>query len=248
MTIHRKFLLYLLLFLTLFAIIFSYKIAKSKFSPKTTTTAIPEKTITIIEGWRREQIAQLLDKNNLVAYADFMENSQNLEGKLFPDTYRFFAATTADEVIKKMTDNYTKKVANLNISQDDLILASIIEREAKFDEDRPKIAGVYNNRLKINMALEADPTVQYAIEINKDKDFSYWQQLSAGNIQFKSAYNTYLNTGLPPNPICNPGSKSLQAAKNPEKHNYYYFLNTADGKTYYSKTKSEHDKLKRELL
>lgn len=209
---------------------------------------ISEKQVTIIEGWRREQIAQLLAKENLANYDDFMKATEKLEGRLFPDTYRFSVKPTINDIVKKMTENFDKRTKDLKLTASDIILASIIEREAKFDEDRPKIAGVFLNRLAAGLPLEADPTVQYAKELNKGKDYDYWQKLSVGDIGLDSAYNTYQTKGLPPTAICNPSLKSLTAVKNPEKNGYYFFLNTPDGKTHYSKTREEHNKIKLEKL
>ncbi len=226
---------------------------------------VSEYRITIPEGWRIEQIGQLLESRNIVTAAAFKEAAQGKEGKLFPDTYRLSLDFSAAEIAEKMTANFTKRTETLKLTDDKLIIASIVEREAKHDEDRPKMAGVYSNRLKIGMALEADPTVQYALDTERLKspdalkgsgsrperrdltaqglkDFKFWQPPTAGqNKTFESLYNTYRHKGLPPGPICNPGLKSIQAALNPEKHDYYFFFNLQDGSTIYSKTRDEHD-------
>lgn len=121
----------------------------------------------------------------------------------------------------------------MNLSRQDVIIASIVEREAKFDEDRPKIARVYLNRLELGMKLEADPTVQYAK--------GSWDAIKLSDYQnVNSSYNTYLHAGLPPGPICNPGLESLQAVLSPDSNDYLYFFHKTDGHAVYSKTLEEH--------
>lgn len=195
---------------------------------------IKEYKVTIIEGWRREEIAEMLAKNKITTQEEFMKASEKKEGYLFPDTYRFSIDIKAGEIVEKLIENFYKRTEGLNVSQDDLILASIIEREAKKDEDRAKIAGVFKNRLDAEMKLEADPTVQYAK--------GNWGILKLADYDgVKSPYNTYLYKGLPPGPICNPGLASIKAAVNPEKNDYYYFLHLDDGTTLYAKTLEEHN-------
>ena len=157
---------------------------------------ISEKKITIPEGWRREQIAQKLADELIVEKKEFLQATEDLEGYLFPDTYYFSLEKSVDKVVKKLTDNFRDKTTGLDVSRERLILASIIEREAKHDEDRAKIAGVYQNRLNEGMKLEADPTIQY---IKGD-----WEIINASDLQLASPYNTYIYEGLPPTPICNP--------------------------------------------
>ena len=194
---------------------------------------INENKITIPEGWRVTDIADYLAKNNLADKNDFIVKAANLEGYLFPDTYRLAKDATASNIVKLLNDNFYTKTKSLNPTKDQLILASIVEREAKFDKDRATIAGVYQNRLNDGMKLEADPTVQYAK--------GDWSILSLDDLTINSPYNTYLNTGLPPTPICNPGLASIKAAINPEKNDYFYFFHLADGTTIYSKTLDEHN-------
>lgn len=194
---------------------------------------VSEKKTTIPEGWRREQIAQKLAEEGVIDQETFLAKTKDLEGYLFPDTYQFGLKNSPAEVIKKFTDNFKNKTAGLDVSYERLILASLVEREAKHDEDRARIAGVYQNRLDEGMKLEADPTVQYAK--------GDWETISASDLKINSPYNTYIYEGLPPTPICNPGIKSIQAALNPADHDYYFFFNLIDGTTIYSKTREEHE-------
>ena len=139
---------------------------------------------------------------------------------------------TINEVIELMRDNFDRRVKDLAIDEDLVILASIVEREARSDSDRTAIAKVYLNRLEIGMNLEADATVQYAK--------GNWRVISIDDYQSViSKYNTYLNPGLPPGPISNPGLASLKAVLTPDEHEYFYYFH-AKGQTFFSQTFSEH--------
>lgn len=204
--------------------------------------------VTIIEGWRREQIAALLAKNNIVDQEEFLAVTENLEGKLFPDTYRFFPNSKAEDVVKKFTDNFQEKTKDLGtISQDNLILASIIEREAGSNSERAKIAGVYLNRIRDGMMLEADPTVQYARDNNELSKvnlikFTFWQPITKDDtVLIDSNYNTYRVKGWPPAPIANPGLSSISAAVNPDHHPFYYFFHAEDSQIVFSRTLADHN-------
>ena len=165
-----------------------------------------------------------------------------LEGFLFPDTYRIYKNAKPQEIIQKMLSNFERKVnkeilAEIKAQKKDLydviILASIIEKEAKTYEDKQRVAGVYYNRLNIGMALQADPTVNYVTGNITDRP-------TLDEISTDSLFNTYKYPGLPPTPICNPGLDSIRAAVYPERNGYYYFLNTPDGKLIFSRTLEEH--------
>jgi UPF0755 protein len=244
-------------------------------SPNSTTTQIAdqvaagdvtENRVTIPEGWRLEQIANLLDQDGIVTRADFLAAAKYdpvrytlptgatlkagdaLEGYLFPDTYDFTYGETSKDIVQAMLDDYSTRTATLKPTYAQLILASIVEREAKFDVDRPKIAGVYTNRLKNNMKLDADPTVQYGKDSALAKaatdpaKYTYWTAITAAEYQsVQSTFNTYLNLGLPPAPICNPGLKSIEAAVNPTVSTDFFFFNLSDGTTIYSATQAQHD-------
>lgn len=239
-----------------------------------------ENEITVPEGWSVWQIGEMLAKDkrvkNIKDEQEFWFRYQDTEGFLFPDTYRIFQDAGAEEIILKMKSNFLGRINKLEevqelnngrefsnfeeaasnkILREKIIIASIVEREAKKEEDRAKIAGIYYNRLNNGMELEADPTVQYGrdrlfLEKNpsanlSSNDFESWEPINKNDYQsVKSPYNTYLFSGLPPGPICNPGLASIKAALNPEKHDFYYFFNLRDGSAIYSRTKEEHDKNK----
>jgi len=199
--------------------------------------------ITIPEGWRVSQIHDYLQKRpSLRQISDFESVALPYEGYLFPETYFIKLDITSAELVELMRRTFKNKTEKLKLNNELVILASIIEREAKTDRDRPLIAGVYVNRLKNRMKLEADPTVQYA----KNR---LWTTVTVSDYRsIISPYNTYLVTGLPPTPIANPGIKSIKAAINPESHDYFYFFH-AKGETYYSKTYEEHvAKIRRYLI
>lgn len=176
----------------------------------------------------------------------------SLNGYLFPDTYRFANdAVTPQEagntLLSEMDDVLTQRKDQIENSEwsvhQILTMASIVEYEARLDEDRPIIAGVFYNRLEANMPLQSCATLQMALGVHK-------QIYNSQDMAVNSPYNTYLISGLPVGPGNNPGEPSIDAALNPASHNYYYFLSDIynDSKTYYSETYEEHRKLQNELL
>lgn len=211
--------------------------------------------VTIPEGWRSEQIVDELQAQELITdqpqdqlYPLFKEN----EGRLFPDTYLIAKDWSAEQIIDKFTDNFAAKTESLKPQTSDLILASLIEREAKHDNDRPLIASVLKNRLEIGMALQVDSTLQYAKAIKACGTFGtsdtcgtstsdWWPDVFAEDKKILSPYNTYLHSDLPPGPITNPGLKSIQAALHPSDTNYLYYLSEPDGTTHYAATLEEHN-------
>jgi UPF0755 protein len=185
--------------------------------------------------------------------------NDSLEGFLFPDTYRFNPNATSTDIVDKMLENFNEKVykniasslANKNENlKNVLILASIVEREVAFESERPVVAGIYQNRINQNMKLQADPTVQYAKDTqNPPQNYqNYWGKITAADYtSIISEYNTYLNFGFPPTPICNPGLSSIQAAINLTKSDYLYFF-TNNGQIYYSKTAAEQLQKEKQYL
>lgn len=173
-----------------------------------------------------------------------------LQGYLFPDTYRFYQETTAEEIIKKMLDNFNQKVYlplkaeidNSSISFFEIItMASLIEKEASLDQDRRLIADVFSKRIKIGWALESCATINYILGDPKAR-------LTYEDTRISSPYNTYLNAGLPPTPINNPGLSSIMAVIDPLENDYCCFLAGPDGKTIFSRTVEEHNQNKSKYL
>lgn len=218
--------------------------------------------LTIIEGWNASQISDYLSKkgickqdewNNFLSghsfNYEFLETkpkNANLEGYLFPDTYNVYKNASCETVMKKMLDNFGNKIDNKILSDiknqgknlyDVLILASIIELEVPDNYDRAQIADIFLKRLDVGIALQSDATINY-ITGNGHVRPSY------NETRMKSPYNTYLNKGLPPTPISNPGLSAIKAVVYPTHNPYYYFLTTKDGRVIYSKTFEEHKKNK----
>jgi len=216
--------------------------------------------ITIPEGLRREEIADAIQKSLAkqgVEFdkADFIDQSKKWEGMLFPDTYLIPKTITVEEIIKYLTDNFNKKFDpvknNSGLTKKQvIILASLVEREAKHDKDRPIIAGILIKRLKNGWPLQVDATVQYAkasIIYNQKSDDggidNWWQPISREDLKtINSPYNTYINQDLPPTPICNPGLASLKAAANPQDSDYWFYISDNTGNIHYAQTNEEQEK------
>jgi UPF0755 protein len=170
----------------------------------------------------------------------------SFEGFLRPETYILPADINGDELVRIMAEGFKSawlpswdtRLDSLKMSRLELVtLASIVEGEARADEERETIAGVYRNRLRIGMALQADPTVQYAISLKRGRRKS---RLFEKDYQFKSPYNTYLNPGLPPGPVNSPSRRSLEAALYPAPVHFLYFVAGPDGRHIFSRTYTEH--------
>lgn len=212
--------------------------------------------VTIPEGTRGVQIAHILRRELdidsvkfMTLFADgaefgFPRKTASLEGYLFPDTYDFEWQEDEREIITRMVHRYKKffvdslarRAAALKLSINDVMtMASIVEGEAVKDEERPVIAGLYYNRLKKKMRLEADPTVQYAIPDGP-------RRLTYLDLKIPSPYNTYRTKGLPPGPINNPGRASILAALFPAHHKYLFFVADGTGGHLFAQTYDEHMK------
>ena len=170
----------------------------------------------------------------------------SVEGFLFPETYQIPVASTGRDLVRIMTRGFLEawkpewdaRLTELGMTREQAVtLASIVEGEARVDEEREVIAGVYHNRLRIGMALQADPTVQYAIELRTGKSK---QRLFEKDYQTPSPYNTYLNPGLPPGPVNSPGRRSIEATLYPAAVPYLYFVAGEGGRHLFSRTYDEH--------
>jgi len=195
-----------------------------------------EVTLTIPEGLRVEQIAELVSSKLGTSSTEFIKLAKAKEGYLFPNTYRFADGTTNARVLEKLTTQFSTETKNLNITKDDVILASIIERETLSDAEKPVVAGILKKRLAENWPLEVDASIQYIMGSSQE----WWPIPLLGDRKRPSTYNTYLNRGLPPTPICNPGLASLRVATNPESSPYYFYLHDKSGGIHYATTLSEH--------
>lgn len=206
-----------------------------------------DRWVTIIEGLRREQIAEKLEESGLEKFSkeEFLGETKNLEGKLFPDTYLIPKDADAKRIVEILTKNFAKKTPSP--TQETLILASIVEREAKHKEDRPIVAGILLKRLEKDWLLQADATIQYAVatahcSLVTDHCEDWWpKKLTREDLKIKSSYNTYLYPGIPPGPICNPGLAAIEAVLNPVESEYWFYLSDREGNMHYAKTASEHE-------
>tara|TARA_Y100001949_G_scaffold11201_1_gene8319 strand:+ start:715 stop:1701 length:987 start_codon:yes stop_codon:yes gene_type:complete len=187
----------------------------------------------------------LIIENSFVEIHNIQSNS--VEGYLYPSTYYFYHNTSPQEVINTLLSEFWKqfdiKLQNRAIElgftvHEVLTLASIIEGEAMLDDERAIISSVYHNRLKINMKLQADPTIQYIIPGPP-------KAVSTRDLKIKSPYNTYMNYGLPPGPINNPGLESIKAALYPADTNFLFFVAQGDGSHAFSTNEKDHEKAKR---
>lgn len=203
--------------------------------------------ITIPEGQRAGEIADIL-KTSIPNYNETWRTTldQN-EGYLFPDTYLIPRDADIDLIIsifKKNFDGKYESIKNLKTTKltdaETLIVASIIEREAIFDNDRPIVASVIMNRLGLNMALQMDPTVQYALGYQTDTKKWWKKELTFEDLKYNSPYNTYKFPGLPVGPISNPGLSALKAALNPTSSDYLYYYSDNKGHLHFAKTIQGH--------
>lgn len=207
--------------------------------------------VTILEGWRKEQISLELETDLGVEYFDpkeFLRLASDKEGMLFPDTYLFAKQTSAQAVIATLTSTFEKRYAKLikdlgepTLTKMQVItLASLVEREARSPQDMRMVAGILANRLMLGMPLQVDATLQYIKGYDKTAQ-TWWSEPDADDKQLNSLFNTYQNKGLPPTPICNPGIEALSAALSPQASNYLFYISDRQGEMHYARTLEEHN-------
>lgn len=221
---------------------------------------VEQRTVTLIEGLTLEETAKsladqgagrleafLTAMRDAEAIADLDPDAQDLEGYLFPDTYQLALGLPEEEIVGALVATFRRRWeadAALLLPQpagrtvrEVVTLASIVEKEARLDEERPIIAGVYANRLQQGIGLYADPTVIFAL-----KRLGRWDgNLRKNDLALESPYNTYRVAGLPPGPIASPGAKSLAAAARPAAVKFLYFVSRNDGSHVFAETLSEHN-------
>ncbi|MFW5713607.1 MAG: endolytic transglycosylase MltG [Brevefilum sp.] len=214
-----------------------------------------EAIVTILPGWRMEEVAASVAGSGLSISSDAFIYSvnnpseellsllpvneiPNIEGFLFPETYVFPREAGLQEVLRAILSEFSSKIDQALIDgfsrqgltiYDAITLASIVEKEAVVDEEKPMIASVFYNRLAAGMRLETDPTVQYALGYQDERGTWWKAPLALKDLEVESPYNTYLIFGLPPTPICNPGLDSLRAVAFPAETPYFYFRAACDG-------------------
>lgn len=215
-----------------------------KLSPSMSTIEVIQK---LSKGGNNDYWLKILDGQRIEEL--YIKFDKTKEGYLFPDSYLIPASFTPNQILDVIDQNFQKKFneakvdsQNASLSDKDaVIFASLIEREARTLESKRMIAGIFYNRLKINMALELCSTAQYARDSRLPKPKSYWLPLAASDTHIKSDYNTYNVTGLPPSPISNPGYDSLYATFHPINSDYIFFITGDDNKMHYAKTLEEHN-------
>ncbi|QQG43666.1 MAG: endolytic transglycosylase MltG [Candidatus Daviesbacteria bacterium] len=218
----------------------------------TTLTSKPDDSwVTLLEGWRVEEMAEKISDQELGNREEFTKQAKKYEGHLFPDTYLFPKEITTEGIIKTLRATFASrysadlqaKIKKLGLSSEEgIILASIVEREARSDSAREMVASILLKRYKIDMGLNADATIQYILGYQPGEK-SWWKRhLTKDDLKIASTYNTYLNVGLPPTPISNPSLSALVAVANANPQTpYLYYYHDSKGKSHYAKTLDEHN-------
>lgn len=205
--------------------------------------------ITLIEGTRKEEMAQVISQNLNIPEIEFVKKAE--EGYLFPDTYLVPKDATVDMIIKILKDNFNNKISTLTNGQNKIngltlnevvILASMIEKEARENKDRPIIAGILLKRLQNDWPLQIDATIQYALGYQINEKTWWKKNLTKEDIDIDSPFNTYKNKGLPAGPISNPGYASLMAVTKAQVNTpYWYYISDKAGRMHYAETLEEHN-------
>jgi len=212
-------------------------------------------SLTIPEGYTIKQIGNLIEKklslskdkfyqessnDSLISILGLKNKINNLEGFLYPDTYQISLSISEKALVQLLFNEFRKKVFDINaIDLKDttllkaVTLASIIQGETNIEKEMPVVAGIYTNRLKKGMRLEADPTIQYVLPDGP-------RRLLFEDLKIKSPYNTYIIKGLPPGPINNPGISAIKAALNPGEHKFLFFVATGEGGHKFSENYEQH--------
>lgn len=199
--------------------------------------------VTIPEGLRREEVVEKIIRTLELSpdvetefRQEFIKQTEDKEGYLFPDTYLFAKTVSAQKVVDKMTETFDKKVANLSLSNEMLILASLVERETRTSEERPIVAGILAKRSKFGWPLQVDASVQYAVGTIND----WWPSLRKEDLNISSPFNTYKYKGLPPYPIANPSLDSIRAVVESKDSPYWFYLHDEEGEIHYARDLAEH--------
>jgi UPF0755 protein len=216
-------------------------------------------TLTIPEGYNLFDVAEVVEQSGLASGKDFVAAAHNagliadiaphapsLEGFLFPDTYRFALHTSAPAIVQAMVARFRQVISTVTKGQnlppgrvlEIVTLASLVEKETGKSAERPLVAGVFQNRLTMGMPLQCDPTVVYAAILER----AYRGRIYASDLRRVSPYNTYVNRGLPPGPVANPGLAALEAAARPARTGFLYFVADTDGGHSFSRTLAEHQR------
>lgn len=210
--------------------------------------------ITVVEGWRVEEIADMLERQDLPEFDKdaFLLEATKLEGYLYPDTYLVPKLATSETLLNLFTTTFELKIeqaladeiaaaeAEGKSLEEAVIMASLLEREAQGFEDMQHVAGILQNRLDIDMALQVDATMQYVNGYDPIQD-SWWVPPTAADKQLDSPYNTYQVTGLPPAPIANPGQDAIRAALDPLDTPHFFYIHDRQGMMHYAEDLAGHN-------
>lgn len=240
---------------------FTHPISPLEILDKLTRGEVITHAVTIPEGSTIYDIARIIEGAGLGSFDSILKkatdlsfvkllgiDNESLEGFLYPDTYRFSKGTGPEVILKSMAMRFKEvfvqelksKASGTGLSEKDIIiLASLVEKETAQPSEKPIIAAVFLNRLKKRIRLACDPTVIYGIRL---KDPQFRGGLRKKHLKRITLYNTYLISGLPPGPICNPGLESMKAVLKPAKADYLYFVSKNDGTHKFSKTLEEHNR------
>lgn len=207
--------------------------------------------VTLIEGLRNEEYAEKLNQVLGVKKEDFLKAAKGKQGYLWPDTYLINKDANVSDIVALLEKTFNKKysiemrskIRNLGLSEEQgVILASIVEREARSDKARTQVASILLKRFKVGMGLNVDAGVQYGLGYQQSEK-SWWKKsLTHDDLKIDSVYNSYLYKGLPPTPICNPGLASLNAVANADLNTpYLYYYHDSKGNSYYAESLEEHN-------
>jgi UPF0755 protein len=241
----------LIVIICLGIIFWLHKLFSPSPRPEVLVTIPPDTTVydidRILAGANVLQQGELINSTSAVA----------LEGKLFPDTYYFYASSTVDEVIQKMTDDFDAKAAPLfaaqnvtgTVEEQDLIIASLIEKEVASSTDQTIVAGIIDKRLAAHDYLDIDATICYAKQQAAPTSTASCSPLTAADLKIDSPYNTYTHYGLPSTPIGNPDLAAITAALNPATSSYWYYLSDPKtGATIYATTLAQQEANEKKYL
>lgn len=228
-----------------------FKLSKKMSAPEVAdalTHGTLDEWVTVVEGLRKEEVAQKLAQTFSFSEINFIEQAK--EGQLFPDTYLIPKTASVEAIIQIMESNFQKKMTEARAERpfekrsdrEVLILASLVEREAKFADDRRLVASIILKRAQNDWPLQLDATIQYGLGYQR-KEKTWWKRdLTVEDLKVDNTYNTYERKGLPPAPICNPGLDSIKAALAADPNTpYWYYVNDKKGRIQVAKTLEEHN-------
>lgn len=190
-------------------------------------------SVTFPEGLTVREMGVILENQMGIDLDLWLATASDYEGYLFPDTYFFPVGASADQIALTMRENFNRKTEALNLDAEDVIVASIIEKEVRKLSEMKAVSDIIRKRLEIGMPLQMDSTVNYVTGGNRPS-------VTFEDLEVDSPYNTYRNAGLPPGPISNPGLNALEASVNPTSNPYYFFLTDPLGNVYYAETFEGH--------